>query len=76
MEPGVRPLFAMDPLPLLRAALDCGDRALAEALIERFAASRTLSRRAMRDLAGLEPAAPARTYEALVLMLGLGDRER
>lgn len=50
-----------DPVPLLRFALSSGDRRLAETLIARFADSRTLSRRAMRELAGLGSAHEAAT---------------
>ena len=61
-----------DPLPILRFALAQGDRALAELLIEHFADSRTLSWRAMRELAGLEPArSDTRSVRALSVLLGL-----
>ena len=60
-----------DPLAILRFALAQGDRALAELLIEHFAFSRTLSRRTMRELAGLAPAREGRSVNALALLLGL-----
>jgi hypothetical protein len=68
--------IARDPLMLLGFALESGDRALADALIRAFARSRSLSLRAMRELAGLNclsdrSTLAARTFSALVMLLGL-----
>jgi hypothetical protein len=65
-----------DPIILLGFALDAGDFALAGALIRTFSRSRSLSLRAMRELAGLgrgaeRSALAARAFAALVVLLGL-----
>ena len=65
-----------DPVPLLHFALATSDTALADVLIRRFARSRTLSLRALRDLAGLGGGSTAvsvarRTFDALVVLLRL-----
>jgi hypothetical protein len=64
--------FLRDPVPLLRFALASGDHALAETLIRSFAQSRTLSARAMRELAALDTGSE-RAYRSLVQLLGIED---
>lgn len=67
-----------DPVTLLRFAIESGDLALTEALIARFARSRSLSARAMREMAGARAREPSealanRTFAALSLLLGLDN---